>query len=43
MVKLGKNEPVHGEILIKICAALQCDIKDVVDIRPEDNKDEGKK
>lgn len=41
MAKLGKNEPVHGEILVKICSALNCDIKDVVEITPEENKHEG--
>lgn len=40
MAKLGKNKPVHGKILIKICSALNCDIKNIVEITPEENKHE---
>jgi putative transcriptional regulator len=32
MAKLGKNENVNTEILIKICKALNCDISDIMEI-----------
>lgn len=36
LVKLGKNENVNTDILIKICTALQCNISDIMEIVPED-------
>lgn len=32
MAKLGKNENVNTEILVKICAALKCDIADIMEM-----------
>lgn len=32
MAKLGKNENVNTEILVKICNALKCDISDIMEI-----------
>ena len=32
MAKLGKNENVTTDVLVKICAALGCDISDIVEI-----------
>ena len=32
IAKLGKNESVNIDILIKICAALDCDITDIMEI-----------
>jgi len=32
IAKLGKNDPVSMETLAKICAALQCDIADIVEM-----------
>ena len=32
LAKLGKNESVNIDILIKICAALDCDITDIMEI-----------
>lgn len=31
LAKLGKNESVQLEILIKICSVLKCNIDDIVD------------
>lgn len=31
MAKLGKNENVTTEVLVKICKALKCDISDIVE------------
>jgi DNA-binding Xre family transcriptional regulator len=35
MAKLGKNENVTIDVLVKICTALQCDIGDIVELTPE--------
>ena len=32
IAKLGKNENVNTGILVKICAALDCDITDIMEI-----------
>ena len=41
LAKLGKDENVSMDILQKICAALECNIGDIMDLVPEDKK--GKK
>ena len=33
MAKLGRNETVHMDVLLKICDALDCDIDDVFEIK----------
>lgn len=38
MAKLGKNENVTTDVLVKICAALQCDIGDIMEITDSSNK-----
>ena len=35
LAKLGKNEHVSTETLMKICKALECDIGDIMEIIPE--------
>ena len=35
MAKLGKNENVNTDILVKICSALDCDIADIMEITEE--------
>lgn len=37
MAKLGKNESVKVDVLVKICAALGCSIEDIMEIVPEDD------
>ena len=32
MAKLGRNETVHMDILLKICNALKCELNDILDI-----------
>lgn len=32
MAKLGRNENVNTEILLKICKVLHCDISDIMEI-----------
>ena len=35
LAKLGKNEHVNTEILVKICSVLKCDISDIMEIVEE--------
>ena len=35
MAKLGKNEDVRVEVLVKICGVLNCSINDILEIIPE--------
>ena len=35
MAKLGKNEDVRVEVLVKICSTLGCTIDDILEIVPE--------
>ena len=37
MAKLGKNEDVRVEVLVKICAALDCTMNDIMEIVPDSN------
>ena len=37
LAKLGKNENVNTEILVKICSVLDCGIADIIDIIEEKN------
>jgi DNA-binding Xre family transcriptional regulator len=32
MAKLGKGENVNTDILLKICAALKCDVSDIMEV-----------
>ncbi len=35
MAKMGKNETVHMDILLKICKVLDCSIDDILEITPD--------
>ena len=35
MAKLGKNEDVRVEVLVKICSALECNIEDIMELTIE--------
>jgi putative transcriptional regulator len=37
IAKMGKNENVTTEVLSRICAALKCDIGDIMEMVPEEN------
>ena len=39
LAKLGKDENVSTEILSKICAGLNCDVGDIMEMVPDDLKD----
>ena len=32
LAKLGRNENVNTEVLVKICKVLECDISDIMEI-----------
>lgn len=36
MAKLGKNEDVQVEVLVKICRTLHCALDDIVEILPDE-------
>ena len=38
MAKLGKNENITTDVLVKICKALKCDISDIMEILPDEEK-----
>ena len=40
LAKLGKGENVSIEVLKKICATLECDIGDIMEMIPDDKGDE---
>ena len=35
LAKLGKNENVNTEVLVKICNTLQCDLSDIMELTEE--------
>ena len=37
IAKLGKNENVTVEVLVKICTALDCNIEDIMELIPDKN------
>ena len=37
LAKLGRNENVNTEVLLKICNVLQCDISDIMEVIIEKN------
>ncbi|NLO08848.1 MAG: helix-turn-helix transcriptional regulator [Clostridiales bacterium] len=39
VAKLGKNENVTTDVLLKICSALHCDIGDIMEIIEDSNND----
>lgn len=40
IAKMGRNENVSTEVLVKICSVLQCDISDIMEIIPEQKSEE---
>ena len=36
--KMGRNENVNIDILVKVCKALNCDIGDIMEIVSDDNR-----
>lgn len=40
IAKLGRNENVNTDILLRICQALHCDISDIMEIEDNNNTDQ---
>ena len=38
LAKLGKNESVSTDVLVRICRALDCDIGDIMEVLPDSEK-----
>ena len=38
MAKLGKGQNVTTDVLLRICTALDCQIGDIMEIAPDENK-----
>lgn len=36
LAKLGKNESVTTDVLVRVCRALNCDIGDIMEVLPEE-------
>ena len=41
MAKMGRDEDVRVEVLVKICEALECNIEDIVEVVPSAEADGG--
>ena len=41
IAKLGRNENVNTDILLKICIALECDISDIMEIEEKVEQSRG--
>lgn len=41
IAKLGHNDFVSLEVLVKICEVLQCDIGDIMEVIPDNKKQRG--
>lgn len=37
MAKLGRNENITTDVLVKICNAIECDIGDIMEVIPKKN------
>lgn len=36
IAKLGRNENINTEVLIKICKSLECDLQDIMELVPDE-------
>ena len=41
LAKLGKNETVSMDVLLRICKVLKCDISDIIEIINEEDEGDG--
>lgn len=41
LAKMGKNETVSMDVLLRICKVLKCDISDIIEITDKEEKGEG--
>ncbi len=40
LAKLGKDETVSMDVIMRICKELKCDVGDIMEILPDDNAEE---
>lgn len=40
IAKLGRNENINTEVLVKICRALKCDVSDIMEVNDKENPDQ---
>lgn len=40
LAKLGKNESVSTDVLVRICKTLNCDIGEIVEVIPDENTED---
>ena len=40
IAKLGRNENINTEVLVKICRALKCDVSDIMEVNYKENPDQ---
>ena len=40
LAKLGKNESVTTDVLVRVCRALNCDIGDIMEVLPDGKQNE---
>ena len=43
LAKMGKNETVSMEVLLRICKVLKCDISEIMEITKEESEEDGNK
>jgi DNA-binding Xre family transcriptional regulator len=43
LTKMSKNENVNVDILVRICSALNCDLRDVAEVTPDSDTTSRKK
>lgn len=41
LAKLGKAQPVSMDVMLRICSVLGCNISDVMDFVPDNNREVG--
>ena len=39
IAKLGRNENINTEVLVKICRALKCDISEIMEVNDNESSD----
>lgn len=43
LAKMGKNETVSMEVLLRICKVLKCDISDIMELTKEESEEDADK
>ena len=42
MAKMGRNENISMDVLVRICKELQCDVGDIMEVIPEEKEGSSK-